>query len=110
MNREQRLAALNAELAKRILILDGSMGAYLQGFGLTSEDFHGQRFADHRTPLKGDSDVLTTDLAGSVGSLTLAGGLSCTTSRRRRRRPWPKGCGIPTRVKRPKPRPQMLAG
>ncbi len=59
MNRDQRLAALNSELAKRILILDGSMGAYLQGFGLTSEDFHGARFADHATPLKGDSDVLT---------------------------------------------------
>jgi 5-methyltetrahydrofolate--homocysteine methyltransferase len=59
MNREQRLAALNVEMAKRILILDGSMGAYLQGFGLTSEDFHGDRFAGHRTPLKGDSDVLT---------------------------------------------------
>jgi 5-methyltetrahydrofolate--homocysteine methyltransferase len=59
MNRDQRLAALNAELAKRILILDGSMGAYLQGFGLTSEDFHGARFADHKTPLKGDSDLLS---------------------------------------------------
>ena len=59
MNRTERLAALNAEMAKRILILDGSMGAYLQGFGLTSEDFHGDRFAGHRTPLKGDSDVLT---------------------------------------------------
>ncbi|HYD73696.1 MAG TPA: homocysteine S-methyltransferase family protein, partial [Candidatus Binatia bacterium] len=59
MNREQRLAAMNAELAKRILVLDGSMGAYLQGFGLTSGDFHGQRFANHKTPLKGDSDVLT---------------------------------------------------
>lgn len=59
MKREERLAALNAEMAKRILILDGSMGAYLQGFGLTSEDFHGERFAGHRTPLKGDSDVLT---------------------------------------------------
>lgn len=59
MKREERLAALNAEMAKRILILDGSMGAYLQGFGLTEKDFHGERFADHRTPLRGDSDVLT---------------------------------------------------
>jgi 5-methyltetrahydrofolate--homocysteine methyltransferase len=59
MNREKRLAALNTELAKRILILDGSMGAYLQGFGLTADDFHGARFAGHRMPLKGDSDVLT---------------------------------------------------
>jgi 5-methyltetrahydrofolate--homocysteine methyltransferase len=59
VNRAERLAAINAELAKRILILDGSMGAYLQGFGLTAEDFHGRRFAAHNTPLKGDSDLLS---------------------------------------------------
>lgn len=59
MNREQRLSALNAELAKRILILDGSMGAYLQGFGLKAEDFHGARFADHASSLKGNNDLLT---------------------------------------------------
>jgi 5-methyltetrahydrofolate--homocysteine methyltransferase len=59
MNREQRLNAINAEMAKRILILDGSMGAYLQGLELTAEDFHGTRFADHATSLKGNSDLLT---------------------------------------------------
>lgn len=58
MNREQRLKAINAELQKRILILDGSMGAYLQGFGLSAEDFHGERFADHKAPLKGNNDLL----------------------------------------------------
>ena len=58
MNREQRLKAINAELKKRILILDGSMGAYLQGFGLTAEDFHGERFAGHKAPLKGNNDLL----------------------------------------------------
>jgi len=58
LNREQRLAAINAEMAKRILILDGSMGAYLQGFGLTSEHFHGARFANHPRPLKGNNDLL----------------------------------------------------
>ena len=58
MNREQRLKAINSEMQKRILILDGSMGAYLQGFGLTAEDFHGERFADHKAPLKGNNDLL----------------------------------------------------
>jgi len=58
MDRQQRLARLNAELAKRILILDGSMGAYLQGFGLTSNDFHGSRFVEHPMSLKGDNDLL----------------------------------------------------
>jgi 5-methyltetrahydrofolate--homocysteine methyltransferase len=59
MNRAERLKALNADLAKRILILDGSMGAYLQGFGLTAEDFHGARFADHASALKGNNDLLS---------------------------------------------------
>jgi 5-methyltetrahydrofolate--homocysteine methyltransferase len=34
------------------------MGAYLQGFGLTAEDFHGERFAGHKAPLKGNNDLL----------------------------------------------------
>ncbi|MEZ6023683.1 MAG: homocysteine S-methyltransferase family protein [Hyphomonadaceae bacterium] len=59
MNREQRLTALNAELAKRILVMDGSMGAYLQGFGINANDFHGTRFTEHPMSLKGDTDVLT---------------------------------------------------
>ncbi|MBC7768622.1 MAG: homocysteine S-methyltransferase family protein [Phycisphaerales bacterium] len=58
MNRAERLRALNAEMAKRILILDGSMGAYLQGFGLTTNDFHGTRFIEHPMSLKGDNDLL----------------------------------------------------
>jgi 5-methyltetrahydrofolate--homocysteine methyltransferase len=58
MNREQRLSQLQAELARRILILDGSMGAYLQGFGLTVNDFHGTRFIEHPMSLKGDNDLL----------------------------------------------------
>lgn len=58
MNRAQRIEKLNAELAARILILDGSMGAYLQGFGLTTNDFHGERFVEHPMSLKGDNDLL----------------------------------------------------
>jgi len=58
MNRAQRIEALNQSMRERILILDGSMGAYLQGFSLSSNDFHGERFAEHPMSLKGDSDVL----------------------------------------------------
>jgi 5-methyltetrahydrofolate--homocysteine methyltransferase len=58
MNRAQRLHALNQAMAERILILDGSMGAYLQGFSLTANDFHGERFVEHPMSLKGDSDLL----------------------------------------------------
>ncbi|HRP12397.1 MAG TPA: homocysteine S-methyltransferase family protein, partial [Terricaulis sp.] len=58
MTRAERIAALNADLGKRILTLDGSMGAYLQGFGLTTNDFHGQRFVEHPLSLKGNNDLL----------------------------------------------------
>lgn len=59
MTREQRLKAIKKDLARRILILDGSMGAYLQGFDLGPNDFHGQRFAEHPSALKGDTDLLS---------------------------------------------------
>lgn len=78
MTREQRLAAINAELAKRILILDGSMGAYLQGFGLTSNDFHGERFVEHPSALKGNNDLLTLtrpDVITQVHEAYLAAGV-----------------------------------
>jgi 5-methyltetrahydrofolate--homocysteine methyltransferase len=34
------------------------MGAYLQGFELTEQDFRGKRFAEHPMSLKGDNDLL----------------------------------------------------
>lgn len=58
MTREERLAAIQQEMAKRILVLDGSMGAYLQNFKLDARDFHGTRFAEHPNALKGNNDLL----------------------------------------------------
>ncbi|HRO02973.1 MAG TPA: homocysteine S-methyltransferase family protein, partial [Terricaulis sp.] len=83
MNREQRIAALNAEAAKRILILDGSMGAYLQGFGLTTNDFHGQRFIEHPLSLKGNNDLLSLtrpDVIRQVHEGYLAAGADITST------------------------------
>jgi 5-methyltetrahydrofolate--homocysteine methyltransferase len=45
-------------MAQRILVLDGSMGAFLQGFGLDNNDFHGDRFTEHPRALKGNNDIL----------------------------------------------------
>src|SRR3954464_10034905 len=45
-------------LNDRILILDGAMGTMIQRYKLTEADFRGQRFANHRRDLKGNSDVL----------------------------------------------------
>lgn len=58
MTRAERIAALHAAAAERILILDGAWGVMFQRAGLSEADFRGERFADHPTPLKGDNDVL----------------------------------------------------
>ena len=45
-------------MRERILVLDGSMGAYLQSFGLGESDFRGDRFVEHPRDLKGNNDLL----------------------------------------------------
>ena len=46
-------------LKERILILDGAMGTMLQQYDFTEEDFRGERFKDHKIPLKGNNDLLS---------------------------------------------------
>ena len=59
MTRSERLAALEALSASRILILDGAMGTQIQGFELEEEDFRGERFTTWNVPLKGNNDLLS---------------------------------------------------
>jgi len=49
---------LNAVAAKRILVLDGAMGSMIQNLKLSEDDFRGNRFAGHKTPLAGCNDLL----------------------------------------------------
>ncbi|HJU32048.1 MAG TPA: homocysteine S-methyltransferase family protein [Hyphomicrobiaceae bacterium] len=58
MNRDQRIAALKAAAAKRILIIDGAMGTMIQRYKLSEAAFRGARFADHPRPLQGNNDLL----------------------------------------------------
>lgn len=51
-------AQLRAELAKRILVLDGAMGTMLQQKKFDEAAFRGDRFASHTHDLKGNNDVL----------------------------------------------------
>lgn len=43
---------------ERILILDGAMGTMIQGYQLEEEDYRGELLADHKSPLKGNNDLL----------------------------------------------------
>ncbi len=50
---------LREQLAQRILFLDGAMGTMVQRHQLEESDFRGERFADHKSDLKGNNDLLT---------------------------------------------------
>jgi len=56
--REARTAALLQAMRERILVLDGSWGVLIQGYGLQEADYRGQRFADWPQDLKGNNDLL----------------------------------------------------
>jgi len=59
MERNERIEALMRALDERILLLDGAMGTMIQSFGLTEDDYRGERFADWRRDLKGNNDLLS---------------------------------------------------
>jgi len=46
-------------LKERILVLDGAMGTMIQRHVLEEADFRGDRFKDHKFPLKGNNDLLS---------------------------------------------------
>jgi len=58
MTRKQRLAALKAGAAKRILFLDGAMGTMIQRHKLDEAGYRGARFKDWPRDLKGNNDLL----------------------------------------------------
>ena len=45
-SREERIQSLFDTLDDRIVILDGAMGTMIQRYGLTEDDYRGERFAD----------------------------------------------------------------
>ena len=59
MDRADRIKSLFALLEQRIVLLDGAMGTMIQGYGLTEDDYRGERFADWESDLKGNNDLLT---------------------------------------------------
>ncbi len=58
MTRADRIAALKAAAAERVLVLDGSWGVMIQKYKLSEEDYRGTQFADHAMPQKGNNDLL----------------------------------------------------
>ena len=67
-----RLARLEPELARRILVLDGAMGTLLQAHRFGEADFRGARFAHHPHDLRGDNDLLCLTQPAAVRAVHAA--------------------------------------
>jgi 5-methyltetrahydrofolate--homocysteine methyltransferase len=59
MERNDKISTLLSTLDERILLLDGAMGTMIQGYGLSEDDYRGERFADWESDLKGNNDLLS---------------------------------------------------
>ena len=46
-------------LNSKILVLDGAMGTMIQTYKLEESDFRGDKFRNHKSPLKGNNDLLS---------------------------------------------------
>lgn len=50
---------IKKELEKQILVIDGAMGTMIQRYKLEENDYRGNRFADWKSDLKGNNDLLS---------------------------------------------------
>ena len=57
--RETRIAALDKQVADRILMLDGAMGTMIQRHKLDEAAYRGTRFANYHTDVAGNNDLLS---------------------------------------------------
>ena len=53
------MSSIINDLKSRILVLDGAMGTVIQTYHLEEEDFRGKKFKNHKSPLKGNNDLLS---------------------------------------------------
>ena len=53
------MSSIINDLKSRILVLDGAMGTIIQTYNLEEDDFRGEKFKDHKSPLKGNNDLLS---------------------------------------------------
>ena len=53
------MSRLKDIIKERILVLDGAMGTKIQSYGLTEQDFRGDRFQELPGLIKGNNDVLS---------------------------------------------------
>src|SRR6201989_372966 len=76
--RDARIDWMKQEARRRLLLLDCSWGGMIQGFNVGQEDFRGQRFGNHPSELKGNTDLLTLtkpEIIQNIGRMYLDAGV-----------------------------------
>src|SRR3984893_3856235 len=64
-----RAKAFMALLQERLVILDGAMGTMIQRHALSEEQFRGERFAEWRSDLRGNNDLLVITQPQIIGAI-----------------------------------------
>jgi 5-methyltetrahydrofolate--homocysteine methyltransferase len=59
-------------LNRRIMLLDGAMGTMIQRYELDESAYRGERFADHASEVKGNSDLLSLTRPDVIGEIHCA--------------------------------------
>src|SRR5215216_3516290 len=67
--RQVRLSSFRALLEQRIVLLDCAMGTMIQSYGLSEEDYRGERFADHPADLAGNNDLLSISRPAMISDI-----------------------------------------
>lgn len=57
-DRPHRIAALKQALGERIVVLDGAAGTFIQSYELDEAGYRGERFADWKSDVRGNNDLL----------------------------------------------------
>lgn len=75
--------AIENTLAERILVIDGAMGTMIQNHDPSEAEYRGERFADWKSDLKGNNDLLTLtypDLIRGISSAYAEAGAHIITT------------------------------
>lgn len=68
-DRAERISALRAAVAERVVIMDGAMGTSIQTFKPSEADYRGQRFKDHPSDLVGNNELMTLVAPEMIASI-----------------------------------------
>ncbi|RIJ24545.1 5-methyltetrahydrofolate--homocysteine methyltransferase [Henriciella barbarensis] len=69
MRSEILIADLEKKAQSAVLILDGAMGTMLQKYTFSEEQFRGERFADWKSPVQGNNDLLNLTQPDAVRAI-----------------------------------------